>query len=56
MKTKRLVCNDCGCRFEVKEPKEPVSQTAGLDKTGESKTERVPLSCPECRSYNLTTA
>jgi hypothetical protein len=56
MKTKRLVCNDCGCRFEIKDTKEPVSQKAGSVKAGKSKTGPAPLSCPECQSYNLTTA
>ena len=56
MKTKQLVCNDCGCRFEIKDRKETVSQAAGKDKSAESNTGSAPLSCPECRSYDLTTA
>ena len=68
MKSKQLVCNDCGCRFEIKDAKESVPQTASTDKlrgkvtgkasdkSGESKTTPVTLSCPECRSYNVTTA
>lgn len=56
MKAKQLVCNDCGCRFEIKNPKEAGSQAAGKDKTPESGTGSSSPSCPECRSYNLTTA
>jgi hypothetical protein len=56
METKQMVCNDCGCRFEIKDPKRPVPQTAGIDKAGKSRNGPARLSCPECRSYNLTTA
>jgi hypothetical protein len=56
MKTKQLTCNDCGCRFEIKDAKEPLPRTAGTDKVEESRTRPVSLSCPECRSYNITTA
>ena len=56
MKRKQLACNDCGCRFEIKEAKVAVPQTGGTEKAGKRKTEPVTLSCPECRSYNVTTA
>jgi hypothetical protein len=56
VKTKQLVCNDCGCRFEIKEAKGSASETARTEKAGESRTKPVTLSCPECRSYNITTA
>ena len=56
MKTKNVVCNDCGCRFEIKDTKAPVPQTSGTDKAAESKTRPGSISCPECQSYNITTA
>ncbi len=56
MKAKELVCNDCGCRFEIKDKKEPVPRPPVTAKAAESKTKPGPVSCPECRSYNITTA
>ena len=54
---KQLICNDCGCRFEIRDAKEEsIPQTAKKDKTGTSQTRPLSLSCPECRSYNITTA
>lgn len=55
METKQLMCNDCGCRFEIKEtkgsqPEKPKSAP------GENRPAQAGLSCPECRSYNITTA
>ena len=46
---KKLVCNDCGCRFEAgiaeetETPKKQAEQPA-------------PALCPECKSMNITTA
>jgi len=57
MKSKQLLCNDCGCRFEIKESKE--IQPQGRSATGKedlSKSKPASVSCPECRSYNITTA
>ncbi len=56
MKAKELVCNDCGCRFEIKEAKAPAPEAAAKEKAGEGKTRPAGPSCPECRSYNITTA
>ncbi len=56
MKSKQLKCNDCGCRFEIKDPKEPAPAAPGPDKAGASKTKPASVSCPECQSYNITTA
>jgi len=49
---KELVCNDCGCRFEIREHKE------GEVKTAKKEVNPPPprTSCPECQSYNITTA
>ena len=56
MKTKQLVCNDCGCRFEIKDAKESAPKTPGIEKPREGPTKPATLSCPQCGSYNLTTA
>ncbi len=56
MKTKQLVCNDCGCRFEIKDAKEHTPQTAEKEKGPDSRHRSESISCPECRSYNVTTA
>ncbi len=47
-------CNDCGCRFEYRilERKEPAQKKA--KKKSEAQPRRV--MCPECESYNITTA
>jgi len=49
MKTRRLICNDCGCRFEIKDGKESITQTARPSKTdaSASKSKSVSVSCPE---------
>jgi len=46
---KKLVCNDCGCRFEAGMPKEAETPK----KPAEPPT---PVLCPECKSMNITTA
>ena len=56
MKTKQSVCNDCGCRFEIKDAKASVAQAPGKEKVAENKTKPGLIACPECRSYNITTA
>lgn len=56
MKTKQLVCNDCGCKFEIKDARESTPQNTRDKEVGEGKTGEVSLSCPECRSFNITTA
>ena len=56
VKTKQLVCHDCGCRFEIKEAKDAVPETATTEKAGKSTTKPAAHPCPECRSYNVTTA
>ena len=56
MKTKQLVCNDCGCRFDIKERKESGSQPAGAERPAKAETKQASVSCPECQSYNITTA
>ncbi len=56
MEARKLVCNDCGCRFELVDLKERPPQVR--EKGEPAKTERGPvdLACPECRSFNVTTA
>ena len=56
MKTKQLVCSDCGCRFEIKDAKESAPQAPGIEKPHEGPTKPATVSCPQCGSYNLTTA
>ncbi len=56
MKTKQLVCNDCGCRFEIRDVKESGRESIKAKRAEESKSAPLSLSCPECRSYNITTA
>ncbi len=56
MKSKQLMCNDCGCRFEIKDERGSVSQPVRGKEAVEDKTRDAPLSCPECRSFNITTA
>ncbi len=56
MKTRQLVCNDCGCRFEIKEAGKSKLQAAGAKAVEPEKARRASVSCPECQSYNVTTA
>ena len=56
MKAKQLVCNDCGCRFEIKEGKEPAREKGRPARSAKDSRTQADLSCPECRSYNITTA
>ncbi len=56
MKANQLVCNDCGCRFEIKDGKERAPQGARIEKPHESPVRPATVSCPECGSYNCTTA
>ena len=56
MKTKQLVCSDCGCRFEIKDATESSPQARGIEKPHEGRTKPATASCPQCGSYNLTTA
>jgi hypothetical protein len=46
MEAQKLVCNDCGCRFEIREGKEPLLKANKENKPA-------PLSCPKCRSFNV---
>jgi hypothetical protein len=54
MEAKQFVCNDCGCRFEFRilERKGPVPEKSA--KKGEEEPRRI--TCPECESFNITTA
>ncbi len=56
MKVKELVCNDCGCRFEIKEAEAPGREVRRPDKPLKDRWTQADISCPECRSYNITTA
>ena len=56
VKAKQLVCNDCGCRFEIKEGKEPAREKGRPARSAKDSRTQADLSCPECRSYNITTA
>ncbi len=56
MGAKELRCNDCGCRFEVRESGTSSRSSGEVQKKENKKPEAQPLSCPECRSYNITTA
>jgi len=46
---KKLVCNDCGCRFEVGAPEDK-------DIAKKPPEPATPVLCPECKSMNITTA
>jgi len=54
MKQFVCVCNDCGCRFELRivESGKPAAKT--IEK--KSKTGPRRITCPECESFNITTA
>jgi hypothetical protein len=56
METKILVCNDCGCKFEVKDVKTPVKETPRPAPPPKDRWTQADVACPECRSYNVTTA
>ncbi len=54
MATKKLHCNDCGCKFEIHED-EKEAREAGSNKA--VKVAPAPaVSCPLCRSFEVTTA
>ncbi len=56
MEAQQLVCNDCGCRFEIKEGQGPPPETGKKDKEGEGRAASRRVTCPECESYNVSTA
>ncbi|MGD0231509.1 MAG: hypothetical protein ABSC19_14315 [Syntrophorhabdales bacterium] len=56
MQTKQMVCNDCGCRFELRDSGKLTSQTPGKAEAPEKKTDQTPVSCPKCQGFNVTTA
>lgn len=54
METSKFVCNDCGCVFEYRIIKRetPVEK----DEKEKAKTGPRRVMCPECESFNITTA
>lgn len=55
MEEQRFTCNDCGCVFEYRilERKTPVIEK---DEKEKAKTGQRRVMCPECESFNITTA
>jgi hypothetical protein len=56
MGAKHLVCNDCGCKFQIHESKKGESQVSQKKEAGKEKAKPLNVCCPECQSYNVTTA
>ncbi len=55
MEMKQCVCNDCGCRFEYRILKEGEFPVVPED-TKKCPPEINNVACPQCASYNVTTA
>jgi hypothetical protein len=56
MELKQCVCNDCGCRFEFRILKKGQLPVLEPDEKKSKKSEPRPMPCPECESYNVSTA
>jgi hypothetical protein len=56
VETKQLVCNSCGCKFEMKDTKDFPSEKEKKETAAEAKNARATGCCPECKSYDVQTA
>jgi hypothetical protein len=56
MGAEHLVCNDCGCKFQIHDSGKGEAQACQKKETGTEKAEPIKICCPECRSYKITTA
>ena len=56
MEIKKCVCNDCGCRFEFRILKDGEFPILENNEEKSQKTEPRRIPCPQCESYNVTTA
>ncbi len=56
MGAQHLVCTDCGCKFQIHEAGKKAVKTSQAKGNGPEKAKTLKVCCPECQSYNVTTA
>lgn len=56
MGAKHLVCNDCGCKFQIHDSGKGQAQASQKKDAGEEKAKPIKICCPECRSNEVSTA
>jgi hypothetical protein len=56
MGAKHLVCNDCGCKFQIHDSGKGEAQASQKKDVVQEKAKSMKICCPECQSYKVTTA